>query len=194
MISCRFQCFEENVAARTWSAPKCPQIRVTHGEQAKKKHEEICWQNGDSLTITSSSPPFNWLHKWLNENTEMLKHMLNTNGGVGNRVSRPDSSMVMEPRLDQSAHRYRSPNTNNISRISQPYTLNVSQLPNNLDTSKHSIYSNALLSPAAPKASLNGGLNISRVRNQSTVNKFIAKSKQVRFGRKFKKIYRKCTI
>ncbi|RZB39370.1 Jiraiya domain containing protein [Asbolus verrucosus] len=108
----------------------------------------------------------------------MLKHMLNTNGAVANRVSRPDSSMVMEPRIDQTAHRYRSPNANS-SRISQQYPLNVSQLhpQNNLDNSKHSIYSNAVLSPG--NKTLNGGLNISRVRNQSTVNKFIAKSKQV---------------
>ena len=108
----------------------------------------------------------------------MLKHMLNTNGGVANRVSRPDSSMVMEPRIDQNAHRYRSPNANS-SRISQQYPLNVSQLhsQNNLDNSKHSIYSNTVLPPG--NKALNGGLNISRVRNQSTVNKFIAKSKQV---------------
>ncbi|XP_971722.2 uncharacterized protein LOC660398 [Tribolium castaneum] len=107
----------------------------------------------------------------------MLKHMLTTNGGVANRVSRPDSSMVMEPRIDQGAHRYRSPNANS-SRISQQYPLNVSQLhsPNNLDASKHSIYSNTVLSQ---NKTLNGGLNISRVRNQSTVNKFMAKSKQV---------------
>jgi hypothetical protein len=55
----------------------------------------------------------------------------------------------------------------------------VSQLhsQNNLDSSKHSIYSSTVLPPG--NKALNGGLNISRVRNQSTVNKFIAKSKQV---------------
>ncbi|KAJ8955458.1 hypothetical protein NQ318_003558 [Aromia moschata] len=105
----------------------------------------------------------------------MLKHI--TNGGIANRGTRPDSSMVMEPRVDQGPHRYRSPNANS-SRISQPYPLNVSQLhATNLDNSKHSIYSNTVL-PSATKT-LNGGLNISRVRNQSTVNKFIAKSKEV---------------
>ncbi|CAH0562645.1 unnamed protein product [Brassicogethes aeneus] len=106
----------------------------------------------------------------------MLKHMLNTNGQLANRsVSRPDSSIVMEPR-DQPS-RYRSPN-GNTSRISQQYPLNVTQLHNaTLDNSKHSIYSTAVLSPA--NKSLNGGLNISRARNQSTVNKFIAKSKEV---------------
>ncbi|XP_018565654.1 uncharacterized protein LOC108906779 [Anoplophora glabripennis] len=106
----------------------------------------------------------------------MLKHI--TNGGISSRGSRPDSSMVMEPRVDQGPHRYRSPNANS-SRISQQYPLNVSQLhTTNLDNSKHSIYSNTVLPPAPGKA-LNGGLNISRVRNQSTVNKFIAKSKEV---------------
>ncbi|XP_019881671.1 uncharacterized protein LOC109609450 [Aethina tumida] len=106
----------------------------------------------------------------------MLKHMLNTNGAVANRnVPRPDSSIVMEPR--ESASRYRSPN-GNTSRVSQQYPLNVSQLHNTtLDNSKHSIYSTAVLPPG--NKALNGGLNISRVRNQSTVNKFIAKSKQV---------------
>ncbi|KAJ8936479.1 hypothetical protein NQ314_012342 [Rhamnusium bicolor] len=105
----------------------------------------------------------------------MLKHI--TNGGIANRGSRPDSSMVMEPRVDQGPHRYRSPNANS-SRISQQYPLNVSQLhTTNLDNSKHSIYSNAVLPPASK--TLNGGLNISRARNQSTVNKFIAKSKEV---------------
>lgn len=110
--------------------------------------------------------------------------MLNTNanGAVtsANRASRPDSSMIMEPRLDPSAQRFRSPNANNSRISSHQYSLNVSHLQhsqNNLDNSKHSIYSNSIL-PAGNKT-LNGGLNISRVRNQSTVNKFIAKSKQV---------------
>lgn len=115
-------------------------------------------------------------HKWLWKVVKMLKHI--TNGGISNRGSRPDSSMVMEPRVDQGPHRYRSPNANS-SRISQQYPLNVSQLhTTNLDNSKHSIYSNTVL-PPAPSKTLNGGLNISRVRNQSTVNKFIAKSKEV---------------
>lgn len=102
--------------------------------------------------------------------------MLNTNGGVANRGPRPDSSMVMEPRVDPNQHRYRSPQANS-SRIHQ-YPLNVSQLhaSTNLDASKHSIYGNSIITPAK---TLNGGLNISRARNQSTVNKFIAKSKQV---------------
>ncbi|XP_030756223.1 uncharacterized protein LOC115882341 [Sitophilus oryzae] len=108
----------------------------------------------------------------------MLKHI--TNGGVANRGTRPDSSMIMEPR-DQQSHRFRSPNANS-SRIStQQYPLNVTQLHNvtpNLDNSKHSIYSNAAVLSTGNKV-LNGGLNISRIRNQSTVNKFIAKSKQV---------------
>ncbi|VEN57767.1 unnamed protein product [Callosobruchus maculatus] len=105
----------------------------------------------------------------------MLKHI--TNGGISNRGIRSDSTcMVMEPTPTPGGHRYRSPNANN-SRISQQYPLNVSQLHStNLDSSKHSIYSNAaVLSPGKP--TLNGGLNISR--NQSTVNKFIAKSKEV---------------
>lgn len=107
----------------------------------------------------------------------MLKHI--TNGGVSNRGTRPESSIVMEPRMtvDQGPHRYRSPNANS-SRISQQYPLNVSQLhATSLDNSKHSIYSNNILPPG--NKTLNGGLNISRVRNQSTVNKFIAKSKEV---------------
>ncbi|XP_057654368.1 uncharacterized protein LOC130892774 isoform X1 [Diorhabda carinulata] len=102
----------------------------------------------------------------------MLKHI--TNGGISSRGTRPDSSMVLETRMD---HRYRSPNAN-ISRTSQQYPLNVPHLHStNLDTSKHSLYSNSVLPP--DNKSLNGGLNISRVRNQSTVNKFIAKSKEV---------------
>ncbi|KAF2885714.1 hypothetical protein ILUMI_20487 [Ignelater luminosus] len=107
----------------------------------------------------------------------MLKHMLTTNGGVGNRSSRQDSSMVMEHRIDPGAHRYRSP-TANTSRIQQ-YPLNVSQLTHttNLDASKHSVVANSVLTPG--NKALNGGLNISRVRNQSTVNKFITKSKQI---------------
>nr|CAH7761504.1 unnamed protein product [Callosobruchus chinensis] len=107
----------------------------------------------------------------------MLKHI--TNGGISNRGIRSDSTcMVMEPTPTPGCHRYRSPNANN-SRISQQYPLNVSQLHStNLDSSKHSIYSNAaILSPGKP--TLNGGLNISRALNQSTVNKFIAKSKEV---------------
>lgn len=105
----------------------------------------------------------------------MLKHMLNTNG-VANRGSRLDTSMVMEPRLDTNQHRYRSQQTNN-NRTHQ-YPLNVSQLhaSTNLDTSKHSIFSTT---GPVPMKALNGGLNISRSRNQSTVHKFIAKSKQV---------------
>lgn len=107
----------------------------------------------------------------------MLKHMLNTNGGVAGRAPRPDSSMVLEPRPDQNPHRFRSPMANS-SRISHQYPLNVSQLhTTNLDASKHSIYGNSVVS--AGNKTLNGGLNISRVRHQSTVNKFIAKSKQV---------------
>ncbi|CAG9817006.1 unnamed protein product [Phaedon cochleariae] len=106
----------------------------------------------------------------------MLKHI--TNGGISNsnRGSRQDSSIIVEQRMDPGPHRYRSPNANS-SRISQQYPLNVSQLHSALDTSKHSIYSNNVLPPG--NKSLNGGLNISRVRNQSTVNKFIAKSKEV---------------
>lgn len=74
-------------------------------------------------------------------------------------------------------HRYCSPNANS-SRISQQCPLNVPHLNStNLDTSKHSLYSNTVLSHE--NKSLNGGLNISRGRNQSTVNKFIAKSKEV---------------
>lgn len=85
--------------------------------------------------------------------------------------------MVMEHRIDPGAHRYRSP-TANTSRIQQ-YPLNVSQLTHttNLDTSKHSVVANSVLTPG--NKALNGGLNISRVRNQSTVNKFITKSKQI---------------
>lgn len=51
----------------------------------------------------------------------------------------------------------------------------------NLDASKHTIYSNTILPnvTTTSKATLNGGLNISRVRQQGSVNKFIAKSKQV---------------
>ncbi|XP_019765208.1 uncharacterized protein LOC109541013 isoform X2 [Dendroctonus ponderosae] len=89
----------------------------------------------------------------------------------------------MEPR-DPQPHRFRSPNANS-SRISaQHYSLNASQLSQlhnctpNLDNSKHSIYSNSAVLTPANKV-LNGGLNISRIRNQSTVNKFIAKSKEV---------------
>lgn len=89
----------------------------------------------------------------------------------------------MEPR-DPQPHRFRSPNANS-SRIStQHYPLNASQLSHlhnctpNLDNSKHSIYSNTAVLPPGSKV-LNGGLNISRIRNQSTVNKFIAKSKEV---------------
>lgn len=78
--------------------------------------------------------------------------------------------------------RYRSPIANS-SRVSQQYPLNVSQLHNttHLDTSKHTIYANSILPNVTTtnKPILNGGLNISRVRQQSTVNKFIAKSKQV---------------
>lgn len=109
--------------------------------------------------------------------------MLNTNanGAVTSvsRASRPDSSMIMEPRLEPSAQRFRSPNANSSRISSHQYSLNVSHLhsQSNLDNSKHSIYSNSIL-PVGNKT-LNGGLNISRVRNQSTVNKFIAKSKQV---------------
>lgn len=100
--------------------------------------------------------------------------MLNTNG-VANRGPRPDSSMVMEPRMDTGQHRYRSQQINNRS---QQFPLNVSQLHTgaNLDTSKHSLFSAA---SGVPLKALNGGLNISRSRNQSTVHKFIAKSKQV---------------
>lgn len=111
----------------------------------------------------------------------MLKHMLNANGNVA-RSSRPDSSMVMEPRHSHDvSHRYRTPggvgsigggvpNTlaNNASALRTQYPLSVTHLPN-LDTSKHSIYAKAA----------NGGLNISRPRPPGPVNKFIAKSKQV---------------
>ncbi|CAH1158800.1 unnamed protein product [Phyllotreta striolata] len=105
----------------------------------------------------------------------MLKHI--TNGGISSRGTRPDSSMVLESRMEPGPHRYRSPNANS-SRISQQYPLNVSHLHStNLDNSKHSLYSNAVLSPG--NKVLNGGLNISRIRNQGPVNKFIAKSKEV---------------
>lgn len=111
----------------------------------------------------------------------MLKHMLNTNGSIAGRGSRPDSCMVMGGSgVTGDQHRYRPPNANS-SRISQ-YPLNASQLHNasiNLDTSKHSIYNTVLPAVPAGSKALNGGLNISRVPNQSTVNKFIAKSKQV---------------
>ncbi|GLV46745.1 uncharacterized protein CBL_13518 [Carabus blaptoides fortunei] len=75
-----------------------------------------------------------------------------SNGGIGNRVPRPDSSMVMEPRVDQNRMQQ------------QQFPLNAS----NLNSSKHSLcggVGNSLLSPA-PAKSLNGGLNISRSRNQ----------------------------
>lgn len=98
---------------------------------------------------------------------KMLKHMF-TNGGFGTHVSIPDSSVVMEPRIEPN--RYRSNNTN--PRVQQ-FPLNAS----NLNTSKHSLCGNSVISPA--NKSLNGGLNISRVTNKSTVNKFITKSKQV---------------
>ncbi|KAL1492775.1 hypothetical protein ABEB36_010973 [Hypothenemus hampei] len=101
------------------------------------------------------------------------------NKGVASRGSRPDSSIIMECR-DPHPHRFRSPNANS-SRIStQQHPLNVSQLhacTPNLDNSKHSIYSNAAM--LSQNKLLNGGLNISRIRNQSTVNKFITKSKEV---------------
>lgn len=99
--------------------------------------------------------------------------MLTTNGGVGIRSPRQDNSVVM----DQSSHRYRSPNTNT-SRIQQ-YPLNVSQLSHttNLDSFKRSGVGNSILSSG--NKVLNGGLNISKVPNQSTVNKFITKSKQI---------------
>ncbi|KAK9890441.1 hypothetical protein WA026_010527 [Henosepilachna vigintioctopunctata] len=112
----------------------------------------------------------------------MLKHMLNANGGVGNRGPRQDNTL--ESRPDTSAYRYRSSNLNN-SRVSQQYPLNASQLhvSTNLDTSKHSIHSVAngvATTPALEPKALNGGLNISRTRNCSgTVNKFIAKSREV---------------
>lgn len=90
----------------------------------------------------------------------MLKHMLATNGGIGNRGPRLDSSMVMEPR----ENRYRSGgNMNPPNRIPREYPLNAS----NLNASKHSLCGAggpSLLSPSIGK-SLNGGLNISRTRN-----------------------------
>lgn len=91
-----------------------------------------------------------------------------TNGGFGTHI--PDSSVVMEPRTVDS-NRYRTSNTNG-TRVQQ-FPLNAS----NLNTSKHSLCGNSVISPA--NKSLNGGLNISRVTNKSTVNKFITKSKQV---------------
>ncbi|XP_066248618.1 uncharacterized protein [Euwallacea similis] len=111
----------------------------------------------------------------------MLKHI--SNGGNANQGSRPDSSIIMEPR-DPQPHRFRSPNSSRIS-TQQSYPLNVSQFSQihsytpNLDNSKHSIYSNAaVLSPPGNKV-FNGGLNISRIRNQSSFNKFVTKSKEV---------------
>lgn len=104
--------------------------------------------------------------------------MLQTNGGVANRSSRKDNSMVLDHRMDQGLHRYRTPTTT-IPRIQQ-YPLNVSQLSHttNLDTSKHTVLTNSILTPG--NKALNGGLNISRVRNPNTaVNKFISKSKQI---------------
>lgn len=104
--------------------------------------------------------------------------MLQTNGGVANRSSRKDNSMVLDHRMDQGLHRYRTPTTT-IPRVQQ-YPLNVSQLSHttNLDTSKHTVLTNSILTPG--NKALNGGLNISRVRNPNTaVNKFISKSKQI---------------
>lgn len=98
----------------------------------------------------------------------MLKHMF-TNGGFGTHVSLPDSSVVMEPRVEPN--RYRTGNIN-ATRVQQ-FPLNAS----NLNTSKHSLCGNSVIAPG--NKSLNGGLNISRVTNKSTVNKFITKSKQV---------------
>ncbi|XP_050313759.1 uncharacterized protein LOC126748518 [Anthonomus grandis grandis] len=106
----------------------------------------------------------------------MLKHI--SNGGVASRGSRPDSSIIMELR-EQQPQRYRSPNANSSRLSMQQYPLNASHLHNtNLDNSKHSIYSNtAMLQPEIKL--LNGGLNISRPGNQSAVNKFISKTKEV---------------
>ncbi|KAL3289785.1 hypothetical protein HHI36_023179 [Cryptolaemus montrouzieri] len=110
----------------------------------------------------------------------MLKHMLNANGGVGNRGPRQDNN-ALEPRLDTSAYRYRSSNLNN-SRVSQQYPLNASQLhvTTTLDTSKHSIHNGVATAPALEPKALNGGLNISRTRSRGgSMNKFIAKSREV---------------
>ncbi|XP_018330361.1 uncharacterized protein LOC108740516 [Agrilus planipennis] len=90
----------------------------------------------------------------------MLKHMLNTNGNVGNRATRQDNSIVMEPRYDRSNQRFRSPATNGL-RVHYP--LNASQLSHvsNVDASKHSIIGNSFVT--TENKTLNGGLNISRV-------------------------------
>lgn len=102
----------------------------------------------------------------------MLKHI--SNGG--NQSSRPDSSIVMESR-DAQPYRFRSPNLSSCRITTQQYPLNVSQLQG-LDNSKHSIYNNAgVLFPE--KKPMNGGLDISKTRNQSTFNKFVIKSKEV---------------
>lgn len=129
--------------------------------------------------------------------------MLNTNGSIANRGSRPDNNCIIMDTsrisgvVESQTHRYNNNgtriNVNNNSRIisQHQYPLNASALHNaTLDNSKHSVYSttSGLAGPAGPlhqqppasSKLLNGGLNISnRVRNQSTVNKFIAKSKQV---------------
>lgn len=85
----------------------------------------------------------------------------------------------MESR-DTQLHRLRSPNSSNCRISTQQYPLHISQFSQlqSLDNSKHSIYSNAGVLPPE-KRTMNGGLDISKTRNQSTFNKFVTKSKEV---------------
>lgn len=138
----------------------------------------------------------------------MLKHMLNTNGSIANRGSRPDNNCIIMDTsringcVDNQTHRYNNSRTTinvNNSRISQQYPLNASTLHNTtLDTSKHSVYSTTIgisggggpgggtiiQQQQQPQTStstnklLNGGLNISN-RVRNHSSKFIAKSRQV---------------
>jgi len=106
----------------------------------------------------------------------LFKYILCILTYIGNQSSRPDSSIVMESR-DAQPYRFRSPNLSSCRITTQQYPLNVSQLQG-LDNSKHSIYNNAgVLFPE--KKPMNGGLDISKTRNQSTFNKFVIKSKEV---------------
>ncbi|CAG9759525.1 unnamed protein product [Ceutorhynchus assimilis] len=111
----------------------------------------------------------------------MLKHI--TNGDIANRGSRPDSSIIMEPR-DTQPHRFRSPNANSSKISTQQFPLNASQLSQlqsctpNLDNSKHSIYSNAAVFSPGNKI-LNGDVNISRIRDKNSANKLTTKTKEL---------------
>lgn len=97
----------------------------------------------------------------------MLKHMF-TNGGFGTHASLPDSPAATEAR-GEASRGYRPVTGNAASARAQ---LNASMLNASvLNASKHS------LCGLSPKA-LNGGLDISRLTNKSTVNKFMSRSER----------------